>query len=208
MDADDLYEFDRVDELDDIHQIRFGMRNKIQRKIEDQPFDLVDLDTYTVGRLERDGDEPFIENLYFDAEIASPNWLVLQVDGRYDIQESEMTVLNTRLAARRKRAYEVGLEHRFRLDDSSLLTGDVTVCPGRPWELSVYSRYEAEDARFEEHAGHIQRNLDCMSIRTGFVVEPGYTRGDGSEKEDDWRVIVSLWLTAFPDIKLKGRHHQ
>jgi len=51
----------------------------------------------------------------------------------------------------------------------------------------------------------VQRNLDCMCIRTGYEVLPGYTRSDGSEQDDEWRVRVEMWLTAFPESILGGK---
>ena len=34
----------------------------------------------------------------------------------------------------------------------------------------------------------------------------GYTRSDGSEEDDEYRILVEFWLTAFPKGVLGGRH--
>lgn len=98
------------------------------------------------------------------------------------------------------------LEHRFLDGESSLFTGDITYSPGEIWAYNIYGRYEADEGRIEEEGWYVQKNLDCMAIRTGMNIMPGYTRADGSERDSEWRVILEIWLTAFPDGRVLGRH--
>jgi hypothetical protein len=45
-----------------------------------------------------------------------------------------------------------------------------------------------------------------MHVRTGAGVMPGYTRDDGTQKDDEYQVRVEIWLTAFPEIGIGDRH--
>jgi len=35
---------------------------------------------------------------------------------------------------------------------------------------------------------------------------PGFTRSDGTQQKDDLRFIFGIWMTAFPQTGLTGRH--
>jgi hypothetical protein len=35
---------------------------------------------------------------------------------------------------------------------------------------------------------------------------PGYTQPDGTPREDEYRAVFGLWLTAFPQTGLNMRH--
>ena len=72
----------------------------------------------------------------------------------------------------------------------------------------MYGRQEFAESRLEEIGGYAQRNLDCIATRLGASFLPGYTRTDGTEREDEYRILLEVWLTAFPETKLGGRHKQ
>jgi len=203
---DALYRFDYVDELDEQHFVKFGTRNKLQTKRKDHPFDLVDVDVYSIYNLDLEEGEEAIENIYLDAEIRPVDCLYLDMDAVYDVQESDLAIYNTRITVSVTNALESVTEYRFKNDSSSLLSWNVTLFPGRSWQFNVYGRYEFEESRLEEQGCYIQRNLDCMAIRTGASSIPGYTRSDGTEREDEVRFLLELWLTAFPEASLRGKH--
>jgi LPS-assembly protein len=203
---ENIYQFDDLDGLGEEHSIQMGVRNKIQTKKAGRPFDLLDVDVYTKYRIKRDEDEDAIDRFYFDAEFRPSDWLAVDVDAEYDVGESTMDELNTRLGMIAPDAWSVALEHRFVADESSVLAGDVTLIPNIDWTLGLYGRFELDEGRVEEQWAFVQRNLDCMAVKTGFGVMPGYTRSDGTNKEDEWRVMLEIWFTAFPQLSLAGRH--
>lgn len=100
----------------------------------------------------------------------------------------------------------LAVEHRYRDQQSSLLIGSVEMFPKGPWTYSAHARHEFEDSRLEEVGGYVQRNLDCMSVRCGLNYMPGYTRTDGTEQKDEYRIILAFWLTAFPETSLSTDH--
>ena len=204
---DELYQFDAVDELDEEHNVKIGVRNKLQTRKEDLAFDLVDADVYTVYHIETDRGRNALQHVFFDVEFRPPEaGVALDVDGRWGLEDSEMQIFNTELSVMPDDLVEATAEYRFKKDDSSLLSADVTLFPKRKWAYNVYGRYEFEDSRMEEEGGFIQRNLDCLAVRAGAGFMPGYTRDDGTERDDEFRVMLEMWLTAFPDVSVAGRH--
>jgi hypothetical protein len=74
------------------------------------------------------------------------------------------------------------------------------------WRLKVYARYEFDDSRMEEEWAYLQRDFDCLSVKAGAGVIPGFRRDDGAWQEDEWKFIIEFWLRAFPEIKLSSGH--
>ncbi len=204
---ENIYQFDGVDSLDSRHDLRIGMRNKLQVKRGDRPFDLVDIDGYTVYMIERDDGEPALKYVWFDAEIRPSRRSSVEFDGRWNLEESRLDNFNTQLSLRSPEdIWRTSAEYRYIHDRRSLLNGIFTLWPQKKWTLATEWRYELREDRVEEQWLYAQRNLDCMSIRSGFGVKPGYTTDSGAEKEDEWRLIFEFWLTAFPDVSLSGAH--
>ncbi len=205
VEPESLYQFDRVDALDQQHIVLLGTRNKLQTKQEDRPFDILDADFNTILNLDPDADQESFTDVYGDIEWRPTGWFSLDVDGIVNVDQSELSRFNGRAVVHGSETWESYLEYRYRLDESSLLLADITFSPNRDWSLNGYTRYEFEnDARLEEVGCKVRRNLDCMVIRTGLGALPGYTRSDGSERDDEIRVVFELWLTAFPEVGISG----
>jgi hypothetical protein len=202
---ENIYQFDEIDQLTKDHSVRLGARNKIQTKRDNMPFNLVDVDAYARFLLEREEDQDFLDSFGAIGELHFVDWMKIRFDGEGS-PEDGLTVFNTRVESVDTYLWTGGFEYRFRKDDSSLLLADLTLFPKARWACNAYGRYEMEDSRTEEVGGYLQRNYDCISVRTGVGFLPGYTRTDGIETEDEWRIILGLWLTAFPEGGLIGRY--
>jgi LPS-assembly protein len=202
---DNLYQFDSVDTLDALHQIRIGARNKLQTKRNGRPFDLVDLDTYTILNLDPETDESVLEDVHLDAEFRPNDWLSLDLDGIFDIDASELQQFNTRIELLQEDAWRARVEHRYRSEESNLLATLLTLYPSQRWAFNAYGRYEFEQSRVQEVGGYAQRKWDCLVVRLGGSVLPGFTRTDATEQDDEFRVMLEFWLTAFPEMTLRSR---
>ena len=195
---DRLYQFDRVDRLDEVNKVKLGVRNKLQIKKNDRPWDLVDLNVYTYCRFERpSGDEP-IEDIHADGEFYPCDFARVDMQAEYNLPDTNLDEINTRVWLWHRQVWSASVEQRYRHRTSNLWSGGVTWKPVRAWAFNTYGRMEFKNDRVEEVGGYVQRNYDCMSVRTGAGFSPGYTRTDGTETEDDWRVVVEFWLSAFP----------
>ena len=202
---DELYQFDSVDRLDAVHEILVGMRNKLQTKLDGQSVDVADVNIYTVLDLDVEEEEKFLDLLYWDTEFHPAAWMALEVDGIYSLDASVLQRLNTRFSLYRKDVWSAGLEHRYREEDSNLLALDATFYPNKAWAFNAFGRYEFEGSRLEEQGGYVQRTLDCLGIRVGGSILPGYSRSDGTEREDEYRIMLEMWLTAFPEVGFGSR---
>lgn len=64
------------------------------------------------------------------------------------------------------------------------------------WTWSTYVRYDLRENDLDEIGGYIQYSLDCLvfQLRTAYI--NSYTRIDGTERNDDYRVAFMMWLKA------------
>lgn len=200
LSPDEIYQFDNVDTLDELNQTSLGVRNKIQTRHHGRPFNLAYIDISTLLNFIAKDDEKMFDKLYLDSEFRPASWLYLDMYGYYDVGKSAIGRLNTRLNITRDDSWKIKLEHRYVLDDSNLLSGYLTLYPNNEWSFNLFGRYEFEESRIQEQGGYIQRKLDCIGIQLGGSVLPGYTRTDGTEAKDEFRIMLSVWLTAFPSI--------
>lgn len=203
---DQLYQFDDVDKLKEDYSILLGVRNKYQRKKGDMPFDLIDLDIYSVIKLKTEDGESAFSSINFNGRLQPTERLLFVFDGVYDVDESVLASLNSRVEYSRPLWWTIGCDLIHRREKSTLLSSDVTFLPNRSWCFNLFTRYEFEDSVLEEQGGYIQRNLDCMSLRFGASVTPGYETSRGTKLDDEWRAVFEFWIGAFPQFRLSGHH--
>jgi LPS-assembly protein len=202
---DEIYSFDSVDSIDESHFVIVGVRNKIQTKREDGPYDLIDLNVFSPINFNTEDGESTIDSLAWDGELRPHDHVAIDFDGTYDMDLSEVQQFNTEISWEGHHAVETAVEYRYRSDDSNQLYADVTFWPEYTWSYNLYGRYEFEDSQVQEQGGYIQRTLDCLVFRVGGSMLPGFTRTDGSERDDEYRVLLEFWLTAFPQFGLSGK---
>lgn len=203
---DKLYQFDEVDTLTEANYVKLGVRNKLQTKRNDSAWDLIDLDLYTYYVFNTVEGQDAVDLIYWDGEITPHEQFLIDFDGDYSVSLSTLDVFNIRLSYTDPEILTTGLEYRFKNEESSLVSADTTFYLTPKWYLNAFARYENETSRLEEVGGYLQHNWDCMSLRLGSGVVPSYTRSDGSEVDDDWRVTFEFWITAFPEMTVSGRH--
>ncbi len=202
---DALYQYDDIDQLDTLHQARIGVRNLLQTKWNERSVEAVDLNVFTTANFDTEQGEDTFSTLEMHARFRPTPWMQVDANSVYRLQESEVDIFNTRMAIREDDSWRLGVEHRYRRENNSLLMLDATFAPSRSWDMNIFTRYEFEDSRLEEQGGYVQRNFDCMSIRVGGSVLPSYTRTDGTREEADYRVQLAFWLTAFPQMGARAR---
>ncbi|OVE76340.1 hypothetical protein BVX97_01280 [bacterium E08(2017)] len=201
---ENIYSFDDIDQIGKSHTARIGARNKLQRKefrtTGYSPYDIIDVDLYTYYNLDtKDGEDP-LTDIYMDLEWAPVGDFMIDARLRYNLVNSEINTFNVRSGYTKYGKVRTSAEWRYRVNRSSLLYGDISLFPYvQGWSPSVFARYEMEDSRLEEAGVYLRRTFDCMVVRMGARVLPGYTRGDGTEKEDEINATFELWLTAFPE---------
>jgi LPS-assembly protein len=201
----ELLQFDDVDTLGEENFVRLGMRHKYQTKHNDAPFNIIDAEVFADVDLDPMQNEDTVENILWDIEMRPTLDVFVSLDGAYNLPDSELDTFNAWIKRARGELIDGRAEYRYRREDpllrilqSSLFTGDLTLFPKAPWSYGANARYESEESRLEEIGGNITRTFDCLAVRAGLNVLPGFTRIDGTEKDDNVRFLIEFWLTAFP----------
>ena len=193
-----LMQFDSVDKLDKRHDVRFGTRHQVQRRVGDAIRVLLDADIYGIYDIEDANDESGLRTIGLKSRFRPVDGIRFQLDGAYDVEEEDIDEINTWVTLWNNELWEAAGQMLYRPEDSTLFAGSLTFALSEKWSFNIYSRYEAETSRLEEQSGYIQYNLDCISFRLRGSYYPGFTRDDGSVREDKYRIAFYAWLRAFP----------
>ncbi len=207
----DLYKFDYIDSLDKANNARFGLRQYLQRKVEDTTVDRVYLDVYAIYDFENAKDESGFRKVGVDGEFRPTDSIFLDVDFSYNVMDSEVDLADVWLTLWQGDSWEISTEFYYKPDDEdpcAQYTGAIAVNFTEHWGAKIYARYDSERARLEQISGHIQYNLDCISFRLHCRYEPAFTRDDGTEREQKIRVSFYTWLRAFPEKHFVRKMHE
>lgn len=209
---EELLQFDNVDRLGKDNFVRLGMRHKYQTKHNGAPFGIIDAEVFTDVDLDPMDDEDSVEDIFWDIEIKPARDVFASIDGAYNLPDSELDNLNAWIRRSRRELFDGRAEYRYRRGNpalrilkSSLFTGELTLLPGAAWSYGTKARYETEESRLEEIGGNITRTFDCLAVRAGLNILPGFTRADGTERDDNYRFLFEFWLTAFPGSAWGGK---
>ena len=205
---DDLYKFDYVDNLDKANNIRFGLRQYLQRKVDDATVNRIYADVYAIYDIEDAEDESGVRTVGFDGEFRPTSSIYIDVDATYDAKESEVDYTDIWVTLWQGDSWEVSGEFYYRPDICTQYSGAIAVNFTESWGAKIYARYDSELARLEQISGYLQYNLDCSSFRLHGRYEPAFTRDDGSEREAKIRVSFYTWLRAFPEKRYERKMHE
>jgi len=185
---DELPQFDSVDTLDKRHDIKLGMRNKLQTRRVKQPVDLIDLNIFSYYLVDPDEDEEDFTDLFWDGDMSLVSWLSIEFDGSYDFYESDLKTFSTQIGYVMEDLSSVGLEYRYRLDEQSLVGLVIKMFPQDRWSFEADFRMDYEQDELEEQAYFIKHKGPCMIWGLGF-----------REVDEDQQVWLQVGLTAFPE---------
>ena len=202
---DELYQFDEIDDVDEDNRMRLGVRNKLQRKVGGRSWTTMDLDLWGDALFATDEGQDTLDSLGMRARIRPSKWVAIESDALYSASYSGLEEFNARLRFWQK-VMDADVEYRYwdrdvlGVDISSLVDGHLTFRANEAWSFQLFGRYEFEEQRVETEGGYVQLGLDCLTFRVTGKVEPGYTRDDGSEAEDDYKVLFQMWVNAFQKV--------
>lgn len=185
---DELYQFDRIDAVDERNDLGFGLRNKLQTRRNNRLHDLAYLELLTVANVSKAADETdTFEDLFFDAEFRIFERGALDVRGNYDFANDRLdeVVVDVGFAARQLTS--LNLSYLFRKDSRELVAGELNLFPRERWSYKGYARYDLRDSDLQEHSHFVRRKFDCLGLGLG-VREVG----------SDISVWAQVWLLAFP----------
>lgn len=201
---DDFYPLDDVDTVGAEQAVRLGIRNMIQFKRDSRIYEWFDADLYGTYYFDSQCEPDGLGDLNLQVESRPADAVFMRMEAVYDTQDREMELGMIRGQFTLGPQWRLSGEYRYRRELDGLLFGRLRYAPTESWAFDVYTRYNLEEARVEEHTYQVERVLDCMGMRFGFSHEPAYTMDNGQERDDDYGVHVELWLTALPQARWGG----
>jgi lipopolysaccharide assembly outer membrane protein LptD (OstA) len=200
---ENLYQFDRIDRLDEQHQLAFGVRNKWQTKQRlanggHRVRDMVNLNLTSLYDLRSEAD-PSLGDMVADLELDVVEWLTLRTEARYDTDVGELEDMLTEVefvAPVSKNSLRIN--QRFRQDRDHTLQVAYDLNPKGKVGLRGYTRYELEEEGFEEQQLLLRIEGECVGYGFGGKWIQGDVFADGTQEDDKYEVWFQFWLTAFP----------
>jgi LPS-assembly protein len=185
---DEVYRFDAIDLRNEVNDLLFGARNKLQTKRNGAVHDLIDLSLYSIYNVEKTaGDTDSIDDIFWDLEHRWFPGFWIDIDGNYDLPSSELETINTQAYLRFADNSSVSVEHRYRVDARDLVGAELNLWPGAKWSYTGYVRYNLEESDLEEHSHMVSRRTECLGFGIGV-----------REIDEDITVWGQVWLLAFP----------
>lgn len=200
---DRIYQFDDIDRMGEAHNIRFGVRNKFQTRREragerHRIHDLVNATVATRYDL-RDDAPRELGNIEVDVELVPVDWMRMRVDGEYNTETSELEVFNSEISFIHPRnRSSLSIDQRYRVDQNHIIQLRYDLNPLGRVGLEGYSRFDLEEDGFEEQELLLRVETECVGYGLGVAWVAGDKNLEGRDGEDEYRVWVQVWLTAFP----------
>lgn len=193
VEPEQLFVYDDVDELDKRNSVRLGARNRLQTKEGQRIWDRMFLDTYFDYNLDAEEDEDELGNLVVQTELQPTAALWMKADAEFSLNGESLPLLNARGFYTKEYVGRLGGEYRYKRDERDQFTFIGEVDASRQWSGGVNVRYSFENEEVEAQTYYVTRTTRCL----------GYTLGYADRGSDDWDVFFQLWLTAFPDTRLR-----
>jgi hypothetical protein len=200
-----LYQFDDIDGLDKMHNVKVGVRNTLQTKRLGDPYTLADINLYTVVNLDTAPEEQAVNIYTLEADITPNDPLRFDVDLNYSRVEQAVESVDARIKYDAQGRWLLDMGYLLRRERYRLLNLNTGVRFGSGWRALVFGRYEFDEGQMQEEGISFRRALECMMFDLEVTQIPSYTMDDGTVRPDEWTVSLSLVITAFPDLQL-GAH--
>lgn len=176
--------------------LRLGLRQKLQTRRDNLPWDLVTLTGWTDYRAEKNAGEADFSNIHAAVETRPTSWLEVDAYSRYDAQAGVLRELNTEARVSRGDQWALGIGSRYLRGDSNLIAVDASYRLSRRWVVQTYQRVDMQDGRWEEQHYALRQELHDWYVDYGFRYRNLRTG------EDDKAVYVAVTLKAYPGFRI------
>ncbi len=196
-------DYNAVDSIDTRNVIRWTLRNRLQTRRVDGVEDLVNWAVYTDWRLDPRAGQTTFPDLYSDLDFAPRSWLLLNSQIRYDIHGTQWREANHRLTIQPGDVWSWTLGHRY-LENSpatygpgnNLIYSSLYYRLNENWGFRASHLFEARDGMLEEQHYAVYRDLRSWTAALGLRIR------DNRQAFDDWAIVFSIQLKAFPSWRL------
>lgn len=199
----DMPLFTSIDDIRDWQIVRSGVSNRWYTKRNGASYEWLALNNYFDTYLEDPEFNRDFSNFFTDVEWRPLPWLTASTTTQLPLFDGAMdfTELSSALTVMPTDWFEIGLRHYFINDhpffqDSDLYTLTTYTRLSDNWGFSTAHRYESDDGTLEYQQYSIHRDLASWTASLGGIIR------DNRDLENEYGVILSLTLKAFPKVSL------
>ena len=199
----DLPLFTAVDDIRNWNIARIGMVNRLQTKRNQGTFGWFEIDTFFDSYLDDPEFERDFSNLFNNITWRPLPWLTARVNSQIPIfnQETDFTEVTSALTFMPWKNFQFSVGNYYLNDhpffiNSDLYTFGTYTRLGENWGFSTSHRFEATDNTLEIQQYQVHRDLSAWTASFGGIVR------DNRGGDDEWGVVMSFTLKAFPRVSL------
>lgn len=199
----DMPLFTSIDDLRDWQIVRAGLSNRWYTLRNGASYEWLSLNNYFDAYLEDPEFNRDFSNFFTDVEWRPLPWLAASTTAQVPLLDDtlDFTEISSAVTFMPTDWFEVGLRHYFINDhpffqDSDLYTLTTYTRLSDNWGFSTAHRYESDDGTLEYQQYSLHRDLASWTASIGGIVR------DNRSAENEYGVILSLTLKAFPKVSL------
>lgn len=199
----DMPLFTSIDDIRDWQIIRSGISNRWLTKRNGVSYEWLSLDNYFDTYIEDPEYNRDFSNFFTDVAWRPLPWLTAATTAQVPLLDDtlDFTELSSSLRFMPTDWLELGIRHYFINDhpffgDSDLYTLTSYTRLSDNWGFSTAHRFESDDGTLEYQQYTIHRDLASWTASLGGIIR------DNRNSEDEFGVVLSLTLKAFPKVSL------
>lgn len=198
----DPVRFTAIDEMQNWNVLRFGARNRLITRRDNQSFEWLFLDTYMDAFIEDPEGSRNFSNLYNDIRWMPLPWLGVDLETQVPIADggSGFSEFNSRFRFLPTDYFEFSLGHRWldghpTLEDSNRFDLETYTRLSENWGVGTRHALELDDGTLEIQQYTVHRDLG------NWVAGMGLSMRD-NRREEEYGLVFSLTLKDFPSVSL------
>lgn len=199
----DMPLFTSIDDLRDWQIVRAGVSNRWYTKRNGSTYEWLSLNNYFDAYLEDPEFNRDFSNFFTDVEWRPLPWLAASTTAQVPLLDDtlDFTELTSRITFIPTDWFEFGIGHYFINDhpffeDADLYSLTTYTRLSDNWGFSTAHRFEADDGTLEYQQYTIHRDLASWTASIGAIIR------DNRHRENEYGVVLSLTLKAFPKVSL------
>jgi LPS-assembly protein len=192
-------ENEQIDSITGEDTLRFGLRQTLQTRRDNQAWNLIDLTGWTDYEVEKTAGQSDFSDFFGTAEIRPYRWLSLDTFGRYQINGGIMREFNTALRLIDADRWSMGVGTRYLRGDSNLVSVDWAYRLSRHWTAHLYERVDLQDGLWEEQEYTLRQETHDWYITYGFRYLENRSLPGQDRTPNEMTAFFSVTLRAYPE---------
>jgi len=198
----DLPEYNAIDNIDSQNVLRMSLRNRLQTKRNESIVDVIDWDVYSDWRMDTNTGQNTFADAFSDAYLRPRDWLTLNSNLRYDIDNSLWRTYNHGFSVHPKsHEWSINAGQYYYLAQPSTSTADRTdvyysglgLRLNENWSFSTRQYYDSKAGQMSQHDYILHRDMNNWT----FFIDLSF-RKDTGRRRDDTSISFNYSLKALP----------